>query len=85
MTAIGTFYDQVIVHVDIPGVPEFVEKTMVRPTVRKMILDSVSGMIDGLVAILNRTGWFDTPGVNGAKPTIDGNPTRALGFAPYTP
>lgn len=85
LRGVESFYDQVVVPLDIPHVPEFVENRFVDPALKGFLLKLVSGTIDSLVKVFNRTGWFDTPGENGAKPApaAAAGPPPALGFVPY--
>ncbi len=52
LKACETFYQQVLAPLDIPGVPNLLESTIVDPLLGKVASVVMSGIIDGLVAIL---------------------------------
>lgn len=84
-----TLYDTVIGPIDLPKVPNVVEKRIVDPLIRTLFLSLVQGSIKSLMKIFGRTGWFDVPGDNGASPVPVGpkadNPVPSTpdGFVPY--
>lgn len=85
----ASVYDGIIAPIDLPKVPNVVEKRIVDPLIRTLFLNLVEGSIKSMIKIFGRTGWFDTPGVNGAIPVPVGpkvdNPVPATpdGFVPY--
>ncbi len=51
------FFDEVLVPIDIPWVPAWLEKIL-DPLIKKLFLQLASGAIDALVSTLNKTGVF---------------------------
>lgn len=85
LKAAALLYDRVIAPLDIPNVPEFLERSLVDPAIKKFFLQLVAGAIDSLTNVFNRVGWDDaTPGTNGANGgTIPSTPPTPSGFVPY--
>lgn len=81
----SSFYDQVIAPLDIPYIPAMIENRLVDPALKNVFLQLVSGSVESLVNILNRTGWFDVEiGMNGANGgTAAVTPPISSGFIPY--
>lgn len=83
--AVELLYDQVIAPINISYVPDVIEKTLVDPILKQVVLHLASGLIDSFANIFNRTGWFDVPpGTNGGK-TQPAQPTPAPVPAPPMP
>lgn len=76
LAAVGVFYDNVIAPLDIPYVPELLEKRFVDPALRSLFLRLAEGLIDTLVAMLNRA-------TGGGGSTDGGGSTGGDGFVPY--
>lgn len=82
LQAAGMFYDKVIAPINIPWVPEFVENTIVDPSLRKMFLGIADGVIRGLQEVLGRS-VPDLPDGNSDGPVLGATPSAPDGFVPY--
>lgn len=83
LAAAGEFYDAVLAPIDIPKVPDFLERTVVDPALRQVWLKVVDGMVDGLVGIFNKTQWPTLPAAPApAQPGTPAAPTLP-GWQPY--
>lgn len=65
LAAFDRFYDEVLVPLDIPLVPEFVEKTYVDPLVRQFLRDQAENVFDAVSSLLS---WY-TGGIAKAEVT----------------
>lgn len=83
------FYDDVIAPIDLKKIPNLIETRFVDPAIKHLFMALVEGSIKSLINVFNRTGWFDTPGENGADSTpVQPDPTSPVpqtpgGFVPY--
>lgn len=82
LEAVGLFYDRVIAPIDIPWVPNFIENTIVDPSLRKLFLGIAEGIVLGLQDILGRS-VPDLPDGNSDGPDLGATPTAPDGFVPY--
>lgn len=86
LQAIEQLFDEVIIPIDIKGIPNFLEPIADR-ALKQLVLALADGWIDSIVNIFNKTGW----GVPGGAPTGDpstppaepGVPGLPPGFEPY--
>jgi hypothetical protein len=78
LQAIEQFFDEVIIPIDIKGIPNVLEGIVGR-ALKQLVLSLADGWIDSIVNIFNKTGW----GVPGGSPT--GDPENPLGDIPGTP
>lgn len=56
LDAAGQMFDLLIAPIDIPYIPEFAEKTIVDPALRKLTIEATSGMIEFFVKRLPASG-----------------------------
>jgi len=99
LSAIEQFFDEVIVPIDIKGVPNFLEG-IVDTALKRLVLTFAGSWIDSIVNIFNKTGWGDpippvqppvTPPTTPSGdddvnvPTVPepGKPILPPGFEPY--
>jgi len=86
LEAISQFFDEVIIPIDIKGVPNLLEG-IVDQSLKQLVLTLADGWVDSIVNIFNKTGW----GVPGGAPSGDpanppaepGVPGLPAGFEPY--
>ena len=78
ITAIEQFFDEVIIPIDIKGIPNLLEG-IVDTALKQLVLTLANGWVDAIVNIFNRTGW----GVLGGSPI--GDPENPQGETPGTP
>ena len=83
--AVQRLYDEVIAPLDIPGIPNFLENTIVDPLIGRAVPIVLSGIIDGLVSIFNKEGnWIPTVPEGPAAPApSDPTPNLPEGWEPY--
>ena len=62
MLAAEALYDNVIAPIDIPYIPNIVEKNVVDPAFRVVFLKLASGAYDAVLKVLNRTGVLASTG-----------------------
>lgn len=74
--AAQAFYDDVIRPIDLPGVPNFLENTVVDPLLGKAVPYLFGGLVDGLVGIFNREGWAGDPHPTEVEPPPTAIPVR---------
>jgi hypothetical protein len=80
----ASFYDQVLAPLDIPYVPEPLERMIVDPTIKKIFLQLVGGSVDRLVQIFNRTtAEAGRTTTSPASPKTEARPSLPSGFTPY--
>lgn len=85
------FYDEVLAPLDLPFVPNLLERTVVDPLIGRAVPVVVGGLIDGIVDFFNTSGWPSSPGVPELPPPPSGNPapevpgqaTPPPGWKPY--
>jgi hypothetical protein len=54
LEAFAKFYDEVIAPIDLPDVPNFVERSVVDPVVKLLLLQYVAGVFDSLAGIITK-------------------------------
>ena len=60
LKAVDAFYENVILVVDIPWIPNFLERTVIDPAIHEAMSYFASKSIDALVAKFNTEGWPKT-------------------------
>lgn len=87
LQAIEQLFDEVIIPIDIKGIPNLLEGIVDR-AFKQLVLALADGWVDSIVNIFNKTGW----GVPGGAPADDpdnpqgeipGTPGLPPGFEPY--
>lgn len=66
LAAIGEWCDVAVPLIDVPYVPEAAEKMFFDPTVKRVVLFVADKAIDGIVALLKRSGALDAGPEGGA-------------------
>ena len=66
LSAIGTFYDEVVAPIDIQKIPNFIEPILDK-SIKQLLLAVSDGIIEAIVSLYNNNGW---PGIGNSDESV---------------